>query len=145
MGNLFLPWCQHLLALGTNLWSQERKRTKKKNFHVKILSLRAPWQRIFWVNQLPLEVIIVTCPGYKRSNRHVDLALIIINYEPFVFCDSYTIGSRDNRRPVWWEWAGASPRWKETNFEAHRVETNMNMPATEYTIHKILWLKIIEM
>lgn len=37
------------------------------------------------MNQLPLEVIIVTCPGYKRSNRHVDLALIIINYERLSF------------------------------------------------------------
>lgn len=63
---------------------EEEENITKKSFHVKI-SWRAPWQRIFWVNQLPLEVIIVTCSGYKRSNRHVDLALIIINYERLSF------------------------------------------------------------
>ena len=86
-GSFTLRRGQYLLFPGTILWWKEwrNERVKNKAFHAQISAPCDPCQRIFSVNQLPLEVIILTCPGYKRSNRHVDLALIIINYESLSF------------------------------------------------------------
>ena len=86
-GTFTLRRGQYLLFPGTILWWKEwrNERIKNKAFHAQISAPCDPCQRIFWVNQLPLEVIVLTCPGYKRSNRHVDLALIIINYERLSF------------------------------------------------------------
>lgn len=86
-------------------------------------------------------MIIVTCPGYKRSNRHVDLALIIINYERLSFviptqsAHVITVDPFDGSELV------PARDEKETNFEVHRVETNMNMPAIFGVLLNISYIK----